>query len=99
LKELIAWLKANVATATQGTAGHGSGSHVSGVYFQSITGTKFQYRAMAAEHHRLAGLCRSPESREQHLRLEKELRVIAANEEGLHGVRAPHCASYPPIIK
>ncbi len=34
LKELIAWLKANVATATQGTAGHGSGSHVSGVYLQ-----------------------------------------------------------------
>src|SRR5262249_5755268 len=33
LKELIAWLKANAATATQGTAGHGSGSHVSGVYF------------------------------------------------------------------
>jgi hypothetical protein len=24
-------------------AGHGSGSHVSGVYFQSITGTKFQF--------------------------------------------------------
>ena len=43
LKELIAWLKTNVATSTQGTAGHGSGSHVSGVYFQSITGTKFQF--------------------------------------------------------
>jgi tripartite-type tricarboxylate transporter receptor subunit TctC len=43
LKELIAWLKANAATATQGTAGHGSGSHVSGVYFQSITGAKFQF--------------------------------------------------------
>ena len=43
LKELIAWLKANAATATQGTAGHGSASHVSGVYFQSITGTKFQF--------------------------------------------------------
>jgi tripartite-type tricarboxylate transporter receptor subunit TctC len=43
LAELIAWLKANSATATQGTAGHGSGSHVSGVYFQSITGTKFQF--------------------------------------------------------
>jgi tripartite-type tricarboxylate transporter receptor subunit TctC len=43
LAELIAWLKANAATATQGTAGHGSGSHVSGVYFQSITGTKFQF--------------------------------------------------------
>ena len=43
LKDLIAWLKANAATATQGTAGHGSGSHVSGVYFQSITGAKFQF--------------------------------------------------------
>src|SRR5438552_10293803 len=43
LKELIAWLKANAATATQGTAGHGSGSHVSGVYLQSITGTRFQF--------------------------------------------------------
>src|SRR6516162_2413387 len=43
LKDLIGWLKANAATATQGTAGHGSGSHVSGVYFQSITGAKFQF--------------------------------------------------------
>src|SRR4249920_3818544 len=43
LPELIAWLKANAATATQGTAGHGSGSHVSGVYMQAITGTKFQF--------------------------------------------------------
>jgi tripartite-type tricarboxylate transporter receptor subunit TctC len=43
LKELIAWLKANSATATQGTAGHGSGSHVSGVYLQKITGTQFQF--------------------------------------------------------
>jgi tripartite-type tricarboxylate transporter receptor subunit TctC len=43
LKELIAWLKANSATATQGTAGHGSGSHVSGVYLQKITGTSFQF--------------------------------------------------------
>jgi tripartite-type tricarboxylate transporter receptor subunit TctC len=45
LKELIGWLKANAATATQGTAGHGSTSHVSGVYFQNITGTKFQFVA------------------------------------------------------
>jgi tripartite-type tricarboxylate transporter receptor subunit TctC len=43
LKELIVWLKANAATATQGTAGHGSGSHVSGVYFQSMTDAKFQF--------------------------------------------------------
>jgi len=43
LQGLIAWLKANSATATQGTAGHGSGSHLSGVYFQSITGARFQF--------------------------------------------------------
>jgi tripartite-type tricarboxylate transporter receptor subunit TctC len=43
LQELIAWLKANAATATQGTAGHGSGSHVSGVYMQAVTGTRFQF--------------------------------------------------------
>ncbi len=43
LKELVVWLKANSATATQGTAGHGSGSHLSGVYFQNITGTQFQF--------------------------------------------------------
>ena len=43
LKDLIAWLKANSAKATQGTAGHGSGSHVSGVFFQHLTGTRFQF--------------------------------------------------------
>src|SRR6516225_6125815 len=48
LQELIAWLKANAATATQGTAGHGSGSHVSGVYFQSMTGTNFSSCLTAA---------------------------------------------------
>ena len=40
-----------------------------------------EYRVMAAEHHRLAGMCRSPESREQHLRLKKELRALAGSEE------------------
>jgi tripartite-type tricarboxylate transporter receptor subunit TctC len=43
LQGLVAWLKANSATATQGTAGHGSASHISGVYFQSITGARFQF--------------------------------------------------------
>jgi tripartite-type tricarboxylate transporter receptor subunit TctC len=43
LQGLIAWLKANAATATQGTAGHGSASHISGVYFQNITGARFQF--------------------------------------------------------
>src|SRR5262245_53729543 len=43
LQGLIAWAKANSATATQGTAGHGSASHVSGVYLQSITGARFQF--------------------------------------------------------
>ena len=36
-----------------------------------------EYRAMAAEHHRLAGMCRSPESREQHFRLEKIFLALA----------------------
>jgi tripartite-type tricarboxylate transporter receptor subunit TctC len=43
LKELIAWLKANPDKALQGTAGTGSPSHVAGVYFQSSTGTRFQF--------------------------------------------------------
>ena len=52
LQELIAWLKANPDKATQGTAGPGSGQHVSGVYFQNVTGTRFQfvpYRAGSSE--------------------------------------------------
>ena len=43
LKEFIAWLRANPDKATEGTAGLGSGQHISGVYFQKITGTKFQF--------------------------------------------------------
>jgi tripartite-type tricarboxylate transporter receptor subunit TctC len=43
LKELITWLKANPGKATQGTAGVGSPSHVSGVYFQRASGTTFQF--------------------------------------------------------
>jgi tripartite-type tricarboxylate transporter receptor subunit TctC len=48
LKELIAWLKANPDGATQGTAGPGSGQHVSGVYFQSATGTRYKFAAYRA---------------------------------------------------
>jgi tripartite-type tricarboxylate transporter receptor subunit TctC len=43
LPELIAWLKANQDRASIGTAGVGSGSHFSGVYFQSLIGTHVQY--------------------------------------------------------
>jgi len=43
LKELIAWLRAHADTSTQGTAGVGSASHVSGIYFQKDTGTSFQF--------------------------------------------------------
>ncbi len=43
LKELIAWLKANQDKATAGTAGAGSGSHIAGVYLQTLTGLKLQY--------------------------------------------------------
>jgi len=52
LKELIAWLKANPDKATEGTAGPGAGQHISGVYFQNVTGTRFQfvpYRAGSSE--------------------------------------------------
>ena len=43
LKELIAWLRSNPDKATQGTGGAGSASHVSGVFFQKNTGTRFQF--------------------------------------------------------
>ena len=43
IAELVAWLKANPDKATEGTAGLGSGQHISGVYFQKITGVKFQF--------------------------------------------------------
>ncbi|HYV69475.1 MAG TPA: tripartite tricarboxylate transporter substrate-binding protein, partial [Pseudolabrys sp.] len=52
LKGLVAWLKANPDKATEGTAGPGSGQHVSGIYFQHVTSTRFQfvpYRAGSAE--------------------------------------------------
>ena len=58
LKELIAWLKANPDKATQGTAGVGSPSHVSGVYFQRASGTTFrfaQYRGAAPAMQDLVG--------------------------------------------
>jgi len=52
-----------------------------------------EYRAMASEHHRLAGMCRSPESREQHLRLEQELRALADDMERVLETRAQQHAS------
>src|SRR5260221_5366208 len=43
LQEMIAWLKANPDKASPATAGAGSAAHVSGVYFQRATGTRFQF--------------------------------------------------------
>jgi tripartite-type tricarboxylate transporter receptor subunit TctC len=43
LRELIAWLKANPGKASQGTAGAGSPAHISGIYFQNVTGVRFQF--------------------------------------------------------
>src|SRR6476646_3339472 len=43
LKELLDWLKARPAPATAGTAGAGSGSHIAGLYFESVSGVKLQY--------------------------------------------------------
>ena len=43
LKELIDWLKSRPQPPTAGTAGAGSGSHIAGVYFESVSGIKLQY--------------------------------------------------------
>jgi hypothetical protein len=61
--------------------------------------TAIEYRAMALEHHRWAGMCRSPESREEHFCLEKELLALAESEDRLHWVRAPEQASNPQQSK
>jgi tripartite-type tricarboxylate transporter receptor subunit TctC len=41
LKELIAWLHANAATANEGNSGVGSPSHVAGLLFQKTIGANF----------------------------------------------------------
>ena len=41
LKELITWLKANPDKASQGTGGIGATSHIAGVFFQQLSGTRF----------------------------------------------------------
>ena len=61
--------------------------------------TAIEYRAIALQHHRWAGMCRSPESREEHFRLEKELLALADSEERLNEVRAPEQASGPQQSK
>src|ERR1700710_65509 len=38
LAELLAWLKARPIPAAAGTAGAGSGSHIAGLYFESVSG-------------------------------------------------------------
>jgi tripartite-type tricarboxylate transporter receptor subunit TctC len=43
LQELIAFLKGNPGAVTLGTGGPGSGQHISGVYFQSATGTALRF--------------------------------------------------------
>jgi tripartite-type tricarboxylate transporter receptor subunit TctC len=43
LKDLVDWLKANPDKATAATVGAGSPGHVSGIHFQNVTGTRFQF--------------------------------------------------------
>ena len=43
LKELIAWLKANPGKVGVGNVGPASGTNVNAIYFQNITGTRFQF--------------------------------------------------------
>src|SRR5450432_2515770 len=42
LGELVAWLKANPETATQGTPGAGGFGHIGGIFFQNVPATKQQ---------------------------------------------------------
>ena len=43
LSELTTWLKANQEKVSVGTIGVGSAAHVAAVYFQNLTGLKFQF--------------------------------------------------------
>jgi tripartite-type tricarboxylate transporter receptor subunit TctC len=43
LKGLVEWLKANPDKASAGTVGPGSPQHVYAVFFQNLTGTRFQF--------------------------------------------------------
>jgi len=43
LKELLAWVRKDQDKVLVGTAGVGSGTHMSGVYFQNVTGTKLTF--------------------------------------------------------
>lgn len=42
-QELIAWTKANQGKVVAGTAGVGAGTHVAGLLFQNMTGTRLQF--------------------------------------------------------
>ena len=48
LNEFVGWIKANEGKVSAGTAGAGSATHVAGVYFQNVTGTRFQFVPIAA---------------------------------------------------
>lgn len=45
LKEFVAWVRANQDKVSAGSIGVGSAAHVAGIYFQNLTGLKFQYVA------------------------------------------------------
>jgi tripartite-type tricarboxylate transporter receptor subunit TctC len=50
LKGLVAWLRTHPGQATVGTVGAGSPQHIFGVFFQNVTGARFQfipYRSVA----------------------------------------------------
>jgi tripartite-type tricarboxylate transporter receptor subunit TctC len=43
LKDLIAWVKANPDKVLVGTSGVGAATHLGGILFETITGTRFQF--------------------------------------------------------
>src|SRR5215813_5074885 len=64
---------------------------------RTVMATAIEYRAMALQHHRWAGMCRSPDSREEHFRLEKELLALADSKERLQAL-TPEQTSNPAAV-
>ena len=87
LKALIAWLKANPDKATAGTGGVGSPRHISGIFFQKMTGTQLPVRALSRHG---AGDARSsgrPDRHHDRPGLQRAAAAARRHDQGLCGHR------------
>jgi len=89
LQELVVWLKANSDKASAATVGAGSPSHVSGIHFQNVTGTRFQfvpYRGGGPANQDLVGG-------------QVDLRIGAEASQMLPYIRSGHTKAYAVLAK